>query len=273
MYKRFLDRKGKEIIILLAMVLVLVTLNAAHRIEHELRWYDRVVLFVTAPVQYTVSSLIKGSVRLVNKYILLMDVKEDNYRLIASNIDLLNDLHKMEDVYNENTRLRKLLDFRNKLTSRVLSAEVIGKDSRQVFKTIRISKGEAEGIRQGMPVLSDQGLVGQVMRTFKDYSDVLLIIDPNSNIDSIVQNSRFRGVLEGLGKTECRLKYLERLDDVNVGDVILTSGMEKRFPKGLILGTVARVDKKNYGTTQQVFVKPIVDFSRLEEVLVVMDLQ
>jgi rod shape-determining protein MreC len=100
-----------------------------------------------------------------------------------------------------------------------------------------------------MPVLSDQGLVGQVMRTFKDYSDVLLIIDPNSNIDSIVQNSRFRGVLEGLGKTECRLKYLERLDDVNVGDVILTSGMEKRFPKGLILGTVARVDKKNYGTT------------------------
>jgi rod shape-determining protein MreC len=127
MYKRFLDRKGKEIIILLAMVLVLVTLNAAHRIEHELRWYDRVVLFVTAPVQYTVSSLIKGSVRLVNKYILLMDVKEDNYRLIASNIDLLNDLHKMEDVYNENTRLRKLLDFRNKLTSRVLSAEVIGK--------------------------------------------------------------------------------------------------------------------------------------------------
>ncbi len=273
MYKRFLDKKGKEIITLLALILVLITLNAAHRIENNLRWYDKAVLFVTVPVQYTVSGIIKGSARLVNKYMFLMDVKKDNHRLVAKNIELLNNLYRLEDVVNENSRLRKLLDFKNKLTSRVLSAEVIGKDPRQLFKTVRISKGAADGIKQGMSVLSDQGLVGQVIRTSSNYSDVILVTDPNSNIDAIVQNSRFRGVLEGLGKTECRLKYLERLDDVNVGDVILTSGMGKRFPKGLIIGTVSKVDKKKYGTTQQVTVKPVVDFSRLEEVFVVMDLR
>jgi rod shape-determining protein MreC len=273
MYKRFLDKKGKEIITLLALILILVTLNAAHRIENNLRWYDRAVLFVTSPIQYTVSSIIKGAVRLLNSYMILVDIKKDNYALVTANIELINDLYKLEDVVNENSRLRSLLEFKNKLTSKVLSAEVVGKDPRQIFKTVRISKGESDGVKQGMPVLSSQGLVGQVMRVFSNYSDVLLITDPNSNIDVVVQNSRFRGVLEGMGKIECKLKYLERLDDINIGDVVLSSGMERRFPKGLILGTVSKVDKQNYGVTQEVLVKPVVDFSRLEEVLVVMGLQ
>ncbi|MEI6079595.1 MAG: rod shape-determining protein MreC [bacterium] len=269
MHNKILGKKYKEMIVLLAVVLVLVTVNATHRIEHQLRWYDKAIVFMTAPVQYALTSVIQGGVRVVDNYFFLVDVKEDNEYIVQENNILKNRLHQLQESEYENSRLKKLLSFRDRLAIPMISAEVIAKDPSSVFKTLRINKGEKDGVRISMPVVNYNGVVGQIIRVFGDYSDILLITDPNSEIDAMVQEDRARGVIEGLGKDNCRLKYLERLDDVRVGDVILTSGMEKRFPKGIVIGQVVDIKKKRFGITQEVTIKPSVNFNKIEEVFVV----
>ncbi|MCX6112865.1 MAG: rod shape-determining protein MreC [Proteobacteria bacterium] len=269
MRNRILGKKYKEIIILLVVILVIITVNAGHRVEHKLRWYDKAIVLITAPVQYVFTSVIKGTVRLVEDYFFLVNVKEDNQYIIRENAVLKNRIHQLTESEYENSRLKKLLLLRERLAIPMISAEVVSKDSSSIFKTIRINKGENNGIKISMPVINYDGVVGQIIRVFGDYSDVLLITDPNSDIDAMVQEDRARGVIEGLAKNECRLKYLERLDDVRKGDVILTSGLEKRFPKGIIIGQVQDVRKKKFGITQEVIIKPSVDFNRIEEVFVV----
>lgn len=269
MHNRILQKKYKEIIVLLAVVLVIVTVNASHRINRELRWYDKAIVFVTAPVQYLFNSVIKGTIRFVDNYFLLVSIKEDNLLILKENSILKNKIHQLTESEFENTRLKKLLVFKERVGLPMISAQVVAKDSTGAFKTIRINKGFNDGIRISMPVVNYDGVVGQIIRTFADYSDVLLVVDPNSNIDAMVQEDRARGVVEGLGKNECRLKYLERLDDIRKGDIILTSGLEKRFPKGVVIGQVLSVKKEKYGITQEVTIRPSVNFNKIEEVFVV----
>ncbi|MEI6093030.1 MAG: rod shape-determining protein MreC [bacterium] len=269
MHNRILQKKYKEIIVLLAVILVIITVNASHKIDRQLRWYDKAIVFVTAPVQYLFNSAIKGTVRFVDDYFFLVNIKQDNLLILKENSFLKNRIHQLTEAEFENSRLKKLLVFKERVGLPMISAEVIAKDSTGVFKTIRINKGEKDGIINSMPVVNYDGVVGQIIRVFADYSDVLLITDPNSDIDAMVQEDRARGVVEGLGKSECRLKYLERLDDVRKGDFILTSGLERRFPKGVVIGQVLSVKKAKYGITQEVTLRPSVDFNKIEEVFVV----
>jgi len=269
MHNRILGKKSKEIIILLAVVLVIVTVNAGHRIEHKLRWYDKAIVFVTAPIQYVFTTVIKDTVRLIDNYFFVMNVKEDNQQIIQENSILKNKLHQLAESEYENSRLKKLLVLKERLSIPMISAQVVAKDSSTLFKTIRINKGENDGVKISMPVINYDGVVGQIIKVYGKYSDILLITDPNSEIDAMVQEDRARGVIEGLATNGCRLKYLERLDDVRKGDVVLTSGLEKRFPKGIAIGQVTEVNKKKFGITQEVSIRPSVNFNRLEEVFVV----
>jgi rod shape-determining protein MreC len=269
MHNKILKKKYKEIIVLLAVILVLVTVNATHRIQYQLRWYDRAIVLVTAPVQYMLTAVIKGTVRSVNNYFFLLDVKEDNRSLVYENSMLKNKVHQLTESEYENMRLKKLMAFRERLALPMISAAVVSRDSSSTFKTLRIDKGEKEGIKPSMPVVNYDGVVGQIIRVYGEYSDVLLITDPNSDIAAADQSDRARGIIEGLGTNHCRLKYLERLDDIRVGDSIITSGMERRFPKGIMIGSVTNVYKRKFGITQEVTVKPSVDFSKIEEVFVV----
>jgi rod shape-determining protein MreC len=273
MHNKILRKKYKEIVVLLAVVLVLITINATHRIQYQLRWYDKAVVAVTAPVQYLLTTVIKGAVRSVNNYFFLLDVKDDNRELFHQNSMLKSKVHQLTESEYENTRLKKLLAFRDRLALQMISAAVVSQDSSSTFKTIRIDKGEKDGVRVTMPVVNYDGVVGQIIKSYADYSDVLLITDPNSDIDATDQNDRARGIIEGLGKSDCRLKYLERLDDIRVGDIIITSGMAKRFPKGISIGTVSNVYKRKFGITQEVTVKPSVNFNKIEEVFVVVNSQ
>ena len=121
-----------------------------------------------------------------------------------------------------------------------------------------------------MPAVTHEGIVGKVLRTTPHYSDIITILDNLSSIDAIVQRSRARGIVEGQTDSSCILKYVLRTDDIETGDVIISSGLDGVYPKGLMLGRVNKVSKKSYGITQDVEVRPSVDFSRLEEVLVIL---
>ena len=265
----FFQGKFKEILVILTLVLILVTVNAVHRTEDKARWYDKAVVFITAPLQYVVDKAIKGSVRLAQDYILVQDVKEDNKRLLKENQKLLYRLNQLNELSFENTRLMNMLSMKEKMQIKMISAVVIAEDVNPSFKSVRIDRGEEDGITVAMPVINYYGVVGQIIRVYPRYSDVMIITDPNSLIDTVVQESRARGILKGQGEPTCKLKYLNRTDDVKVGYKLVTSGIEQHFPKGLAVGEVIKINKKNYGVTQEVTVKPAVDFDKLEEVFVI----
>ena len=146
-------------------------------------------------------------------------------------------------------------------------ARVIDNDRTTLFKTLLINKGTADGLRVGLPVLADRGVVGRIIETSWHASRVLLMIDENSNIDALIQRSRAQGILQGAGSAGCNLKYISRVEDVQAGDVILSSGLAGVFPKGLLLGVVTGASRREGGLFQKIDVAPAVDFGRLEEVL------
>jgi len=122
-----------------------------------------------------------------------------------------------------------------------------------------------------MVVVGAAGLVGYVINTSRDVSKVLLITDHNSSVPAICQASRARGVVQGKTGELCDLNYVSRQEGVHPGERVITSGLGGRYPKGLIVGTVTRIEKKPYGVFQKVDVTPAVDFRKLEEVFVILD--
>jgi rod shape-determining protein MreC len=146
---------------------------------------------------------------------------------------------------------------------------MIAKDVSTDFRTIRINRGKASGIEPNMAVINSEGVVGRVLRVNEDTSDVVTILDPLSAIDAYILRSRVRGIVEGLSDTLCQLKFALRVDDILPGDLLLSSGLGGNFPKGVPVGTVIKVTRKSFGITQKVEVKPSVDFSKVEEVMVV----
>jgi rod shape-determining protein MreC len=151
----------------------------------------------------------------------------------------------------------------------MITAEVIGRDPSSWFRSVTINKGEMDGVNRGMAVISPDGVIGQVLKTSLHYATVLLITDYNSAFDAIVQRTRSKAIVEGKEENRCQLKYLLRTEDVVVGDMVITSGLGGKFPKGLRVGEIQRVEKKGYGVFQQAELVPSVDFTKLEEVLVI----
>jgi rod shape-determining protein MreC len=198
----------------------------------------------------------------------LFRVRRDNEALRTRLRDLEQQVARLDETELENGRLRKLLDFRNRLAGDLLTARVIGRDATGLSRTLVIDRGEADGITKGAAVLVPEGIVGQVFLASRHAARILLITDHNSGVDALVQRSRARGIVEGTIDDGCGLKFVKRTEDVQVGDVVVTSGIDGIFPKGLPVGQVVAVDKRGQGLFQYAQIGPRVDFSQLEEVLV-----
>jgi rod shape-determining protein MreC len=133
-----------------------------------------------------------------------------------------------------------------------------------------IDRGEADGLREGMPVIAVDGIIGQLVKVMHKSSRVLLITDHASGVSSVIQRSRARGVVKGKGGGSCSLEFALAEEDVKVGDSVITSGIGGVFPKGLNIGEVTMLKKGEYGIFQTVEVRPAVNLERLEEVLVLL---
>jgi rod shape-determining protein MreC len=150
-----------------------------------------------------------------------------------------------------------------------LGAKIIGQDSSSESLGFFLNVGERDGVQPRMPVVTASGIVGSILRVYPSSSLFVAVADPAHNVDGIVNRSRARFVVEGLGHAlRGRLKYLDRSEDVRVGDLVLTSGLDGVFPKGHPIGTIVRVKKPRSGVAQEAELRPIVDLGRLEEVVV-----
>jgi rod shape-determining protein MreC len=204
---------------------------------------------------------------------------EENASLQQRVVSLEAENARLVVVERELSRMKELLDFRQTKGLSYLPAKIISRETTPSFQVLklRIDRGENEKrfgleLKKGMAVVSAQGVVGQLSRVYGDYADVILISDPQSRLDAMVERNRSSGTLIGLGEDEghlCTMPYLSRDDTVLEGDAIVTSGLDQMFPKGLPIGTVTKVNPRKEQPFQEVEVKPAVNFEKLEYVFVV----
>ncbi len=252
-----------------AMFAVLIFYSLNLRERNRANVFERGVLNLMAPVNRAASRINNFCSSLWTDYLYLVDVRKENRQLLEVTKSQNARLVEAHDALLANERLKNLLELKHAVDTPSLVASVIGEDHSPSF-LIFIDRGEADGVREGMPVVAAGGVVGQVVKVARNSSRVLLLTDSASAIAGAVQRSRARGVVKGKGAGLCTLEFALRDEDVNVGDIIVTSGMGGVFPKGLPIGEVTTVNKGEYRIFQAVDVRPAVNLPRLEEVLVLL---
>lgn len=174
---------------------------------------------------------------------------------------------QMVELEKENERLRKLLDFKKQTPYKTLAARVIAWDLVPWRKTLLIDKGSKQGVKKRMAIVSAEGLVGRVVEVAPFSARAVLLLDPESRVSGIFQDSRDLGVVEGDGSTLLRVTHIDRQSAVKVGDRVLSSGLGGVYPKGISIGTVEMVSTEKESLELFAAVRPFVNFSKLEEVL------
>jgi len=227
------------------------------------------VLEIISPVDTAFTHLSDGASSIVGDYVDLLHVRDENKRLRDQLARVNSDHVRLEELEAENQHLGNLLGLRDALGTDAVAANVIGSDATGLSHTLIISSGSSEGLRVGMAVLANEGVVGKIITTSPHASRVLLIDDHNSALDGFDQRSRARGIVAGLVDYGVRLKYADRSQDIQEGDSIVTSGLDGIFPRGLLVGTVKNVRRQGPGLFLDVSITPAVDFHELEQVLIV----
>jgi rod shape-determining protein MreC len=268
-FKRF--REPIFVIALLAVPFVLFFVRAKK--GRDLSLFDRVVISAIAPVEKFITVSVFAVVDTWNGYIWLRDVREENLRLRRENLKARQLDQQAAELKVENDRLRHLLDFVDKQQpTRLLVARVVAVGASPHSHTLRIARGSDDGVVQGAPVVAPDGVVGIVSQLTGSYADVQLIVSPLSAVPAVAQRTRSRSTVKGTGDiTRCKLSYALRTDDLQEGDILVTAGGPGFFPQGLRIGRVVNIQKKSHGLFLDAEVIPAVDFSRLDEVLVVLD--
>lgn len=232
----------------------------------------RLLMALISPVQSSSGRLIEGAHDFWHDYIDLVGVRGENQRLHSELARFQNERARLTELETENRHLRALLDLRQALGLKAIAARVIGSDATGLSRTVILGQGADSGIKPGMAVLSNEGVVGKIIAVSASSSRVLLIDDHNAALDAFDQRTRARGIVAGVVDDGITMKYVPRTADIKEGDLVVTSGLDGTFPGGLLIGQVGRVERKGPGLFLELAVTPAVDFRRLEQVLVVIEL-
>lgn len=227
-----------------------------------------VALIVSLPLEALTA--IDRSIRDVwDGYVALRRVHEENLQLRQEILALREENGGLRETAASQARLAALLEFKQRIPHRTVAAQVIGQDASNLYRGVVLNKGERDGIRVDMGVMTPAGVVGRVIKTGPSSSVVLLVTDPHNAIAGIVQRSRDEGIIEGTPNGRARIKYLPLLSSVRISDVVVTSGLTGGFPRGLVVGTIASIEKEEGALFQAAEIAPEADLSKLEEVLVI----
>jgi len=194
------------------------------------------------------------------------NLKEEKDKLLADKANLI-------EVEKENEILREQLGFAKKNSFKLVLGEVIAKDPTDIQNSLTIDVGEKAGIKEDMPVISSGMLVGKISEVHLTSSKVLLITNPNSIINTMLQESRAYGLVRGELGYGLVMESIPQETKINISDLVVTSGLGGNFPKGLLIGEVSEIISKQGEIFQSVLLRPVLDFSRLELVFVITGVQ
>jgi rod shape-determining protein MreC len=265
-----LRKYRSPLLVVFLIIFALLVYSSRLRKQPETTLFEKTILQLASPLQrgFDFSTARLGGIW--SHYLWLVDAREENDRLLHENRRLRTHLDQVREFQLENRRLRTLLKLRRQLPLPTLAARVVAEDATSLFQTVIIDRGLDDGLREGLAVVAPEGVVGRIIRCSPRQSRVLLITDASSAIAVLVQRSRARAVGRGRGAT-LTLDFALAQEDIITGDRIITSGNGGVFPKGLTIGTVSLAEVNTLDLFQTVVVKPAVNFSRLEEVLVLLD--
>lgn len=224
-----------------------------HGLQKSLNWFS-------SGVQITVS-----------EYVNLISVKKNNQALLKEVSQLRMERVAYQEIKLENQRLLKMLEFKRKQSMDLLPAIVISQDALLESESVTLGKGISSGVKEGMGVLSLEGVTGLIRKPSLNSAQVLLLTDRFSVIEGLVQRSRERGIIEGNGGDLLEMRHLNSKLDIQIGDLIVTSGSSLEFPKGLPIGVVEEIKSYKAGITKTAFLRPLSRLKNSEELFVVLN--
>ncbi len=262
--------------------IVLVALVASHLVvvSHQVdggqgaSLLERGIFALLYPFQWTVAASVRGVKSAIASYVDLRGVRGENLRLQERVAHLETLLQEKQDRVQEAERLRETLGLREILPLKTVAAEVVARDGLPFYRVITIDRGLEHGVKLDAPVISPTGVVGRVIKVGPHGAKVQLLLDPQAGVGVLIERTRVGGVAGGRtgfadeAAPDLELRYVPVLADVKVGDVVVTSGLDRIYPKGLAIGRVRAVGPGT-GLFKEVRVEPSARFATLEEVLVV----
>lgn len=259
--------KHKKVFILLFLFTLLFWLVTVQVKNGRFTFMENPVMAVSGFFERIITGGINAVVSVGKGYIFLVDTQQENQRLNEEVERLRLENAVMNEILLENERLRDALDFKRLHPPASIMAQVIGKESSPSSSTVTINKGSHEGIDKGMAVITSAGVVGRVQMVLPGTSKIMLLTDPASTLAVRVMRNREEGLLEGKLES-CALKYVSYYADIQEGDLLVTSGLDGIYPKGLAVATIVKVTKHEASAFQTVVAEPAVKFFRLEEALI-----
>lgn len=264
---------GKRLFLFFILVLAIFALmKSTGLVEGEKPPLERAFRDLAAPLQRFSVSVTRWVENAFAVPFNLFRATQQNEQLTKEIQELKNQLQGYEECRQENERLKKLLDFQTKSQNawKLTAAAVIGRDPGNWFRTVTIDKGSRQGIKEGMPVLVPEGLVGRIVSVTANTSEVMLISDPRSAVSGLIQETRSPGIVEGTADPSGLIRMIHIPYDVFVrnGQTVITSGLGSFYPKGIAIGKITDARKDPTGLFYVATVQPFIDFNRLEEVLV-----
>lgn len=261
--------RGLRYLALIALALTAGLIVAMNLLGDRFGFLHQLALESASPLQRIATLSRRSLAHWWEDYVNLYHVRQENKRLW----DELRDYRAKAALHNEsiatNSRLRRLLAFKESSGHEYVSATIIGRDPSFWFRTIIIDRGSSDGMVKGMAAVVNEGVVGQIFAVAPNYAKVLLTTAPSSAIDVLLQKSRARGILKGNGSSHYQLDYILKNVAVEVGDQVVSAGIGGLFPTGLPVGTVAEIIQQPRGMFHEIVVQPSVDFQTLENLLII----
>ncbi|MCS6897514.1 MAG: rod shape-determining protein MreC [Nitrospira sp.] len=258
-----------RLVVVLAVILLTGVLLLPAQFQHAFQQVGNPVGWVVSWPLRAIAGVRDGLANLWTGYVALRGVEAENRELRKEIEYLKGQNSQLREAAAATDRLAALLEFKQRFGIPTIAAQVIGRDTGNWYRTIILNKGEAEGIRPDMGVMTPAGVVGRVVKTTAATSVVLLVTDPNNAIAGLVQRTRDEGIVEGTSNGLARLKYIPMLSDARPGDRVVTSGLVGGFPKGLAIGTITKIHKEDGGLFLSAELTPEIDSEHVEEVLVI----
>lgn len=262
------ERKTKFVINGVILAIALFGMSRRDYVFQKTSLAERVIIDLIAPVQSAITSFERGIASYVDDYVLNLNASKENKKLKTKIAELQNEIFSFQEQIKESNRILDLIKFGEQIERKKVIARVVSWDSADDYKVVRINRGRRDGIKLQSVVTSAEGLVGYVYRLSDHYADVLTILDANNRVDSVVERLRSHGILEGYSSGKCIMKYVNRTEPIILNDMVLTAGLGNVYPKGMKIGYISRIERESFGSTQHVEVTPLVNFSKLEEVIV-----
>jgi len=270
-------QKSRWALVLVAVIAVLLIARNTGLDRAELTPVERWLRDLLAPLQGGATTVLDGAETAAGLTVSRSQLLAENQALRQENAQLTEKISRLQEMEVENVRLRGLLNMKSSLGGQwqTVTARVIARDPGNWYQNLTINRGSSDGLLQGMPVINQDGLVGQITAVSSNTAEVLLILDKDGAVSALNQLSRTPGVVEGVDNPRGFLRMIHVPQDavLRENEIIISSGLGGVFPPGLRIGYVVSVQAEANGLMQEAIIRPFVDFERLEEVLVLISSQ